>query len=705
MNRNPIKRLKKELSLFDVFVLSLGPMLSPVFLLPGIAAARAGPAVVLAFALSALLVVPAMLSKAELATAMPRAGGTYYFLDRSLGPIVGTVGGLGTWLVLVLKSAFALIGMGAYLALVVQLPIKPIAIASTVAFAILNLVGAKQSSGVQRFLVLLVLGLMALFLTQGLVAVFGWSGGEEVRGGFTPFLPTGAEGLVATTGLVFVSYVGLTKVVSVSEEVRNPDRNIPLGMVLALLTATTVYVVGVFVLVAVVEPDVLYNDLTPVASAGERIFAWLPLPIALAIVLIPALASFAAGGNAGILSASRYPLAMARDRLIPRRLAALGRRNTPTRAVVATAGLMIVFIVLLDVEGVAKLASAFQLLIFALINLAVIVMRESRIESYDPGFRSPLYPWLQIFGLLAPFLLIAEMGLMPIAFTIGLVGLGLAWYFYYARDRVRREGAVFHWFERLGQRRFDGLDTELRGIMKEKGLRAEDPFDEVVARALVIDRPGDVTYEEIVQDAAARLARMLPLDASRLARGFLQGARTGATPVAHGAALPHARLTEVEEPHLLIVRSKRGLLVQVGEASDFGDSHGERVHAVFFLVSPEANPGQHLRILAQIAGRVDDSDFLAAWLAGEGEQRLKEILLRNERYLPLTVRRDAATGSLIGRTLRDLELPDGCLVALVRRGREAIVPRGRTRLEEGDRLTIIGEPEEIRELLARFSSA
>ncbi|HSR40887.1 MAG TPA: amino acid permease, partial [Longimicrobiales bacterium] len=122
-------RLKKQLGLFDVYAISTGAMFSSgFFLLPGLAAAGAGPSVVLAYGAAALFILPAMLSVAELATAMPKAGGAYYFLDRSMGPMVGTVGGLGTWLALVLKSAFALVGMGAYLAIFVDLPIEPLAV-------------------------------------------------------------------------------------------------------------------------------------------------------------------------------------------------------------------------------------------------------------------------------------------------------------------------------------------------------------------------------------------------------------------------------------------------------------------------------------------------------------------------------------------------------------------------------------------------
>ncbi|MDG5469781.1 amino acid permease [Deltaproteobacteria bacterium IMCC39524] len=146
------KRLKKELRLLDVYAIATGATLSAgFFLLPGIAAAEAGPALVLAYMLAAVPLIPAMFSVIELATAMPRAGGVYYFLDRALGPFVGTIGGIGTWLALILKVAFALVGMGAYISLFVpELPIVPIAVMLAVLLSIVNLVGAKKV-GVCKF--------------------------------------------------------------------------------------------------------------------------------------------------------------------------------------------------------------------------------------------------------------------------------------------------------------------------------------------------------------------------------------------------------------------------------------------------------------------------------------------------------------------------------------------------------------------------
>ena len=694
-------KLSKQLTLFDVFAISTGAMFSSgFFLLPGIAAAGAGPSVVLAYLVAALFILPAMLSVAELSTAMPKAGGAYFFLDRSLGPLVGTVGGLGTWIALVLKSAFALVGMGAYLALFIDVPMKPLAVALTVLFMVVNIVGAKETSGLQRVLVTVLLLVLGFFIAQGLWEVFG--GGAEpgrVQEQFSPFLPFGINGLMATVGLVFVSYAGLTKVASVAEEVQDPDRNIPLGMALSLATATAVYVLGVFVIVAVLEPGELRSDLTPVATAASAFFDWLPGSAGLILIVVAAIAAFASTGNAGIMSASRYPLAMARDRLVPDPFARIGRFGTPTLGVVATSGLMIAVIVFLDVEGLAKLASAFQLLLFGMVNLSVIVMREARIEAYDPGFHTPFYPWVQLLGVLGPLWLITELGPVPALLAVVLIGLCIAWYFYYAKKRVRRTGAIFHAFAHYGQRRDTDLDMELRGIVKAKGLREADPFDEVVARARVMEVDEPIALEALFDRAAGVLARELGVDRDRLAGEFMSEAESGFLPVARGAAMPHARIETLARPELLLVRIRDGL--DYDQPLLHAQPGDRRIHAVFFLVSPESAPGQHLRLLGHLASHVDEDGFLELWLGAANEHELKETLLREERSFSFRITADQSP-SLVGRKVAEAELPAGALVALVRRGRQTRVPGGGTELKEGDYLTVIGAPEVIEELADRY---
>jgi len=688
------KRLKKELSLFKIYALATGATLSSgFFLLPGLAAAQAGPAVIVSYLIAAVYMIPAVLSMAELATAMPRAGGVYYFIDRSLGPMLGAIGGMGTWIALVLKSAFALIGMGAYVGLFLpEFPVMPMAVAFAILLGLLNLMGAKKSGGLQ---VAMVVGLLIL------VGGFTGYGLFEIKAKhFTNFFAKGFEGIYATAGLVYISYVGLTKIASVSEEVTNPERNLPLGMILALLTAILVYTLGTGVMVGLLTPDEFYRDLTPVATAARELIG----PFGAILMSIAAVLAFFSVCNAGILSASRYPLAMSRDHLLPRFFRTLTKQRTPKAAIYATVGIIVVILLLFEPTRIAKLASAFQLLMFSLCCLSVIIMRESHIDAYDPGFRSPLYPYMQIFGILAPLPLIFEMGAYPILFSTGLITVGVVWYLFYAKNRVSREGAIYHIFARLGKQRFEGLERELRGILIEKGLREEDPFDMVIANAIFIDVESDKSFDDIVERAANELAQKLNMPSERLIESFTQGTRVGATPVSHGVALPHMRVHDLPHPEIVILRSKAGVKVDVDD--EFFDDHDseEPVHAFFFLVSPEENPSQHLRLLAELAGQVSDDKFMKRWLKAKNEVALKELLLRHEYYISLRLRSSTATREWIGKAVRDLDLPAGSLIAMIHREGQIFIPRGRTVLQEGDRLTIIGEPAGIRQLDEKYKS-
>lgn len=681
------RRLKKELRLLDVYCIATGTTLSAgFFLLPGLAAAQAGPALIAAYLIAAIPLVPAMFSVVELSTAMPRAGGIYYFLDRSLGPMIGTLGGLGTWLAVALKVAFALVGMGAYLGLFLpDLEIVPLAVGLALVLGCVSMFGAKTSGGFQ---VLLVLGLLSI-----LFAFIGGAFPALRASHFSGFFDAGTGAILSTAGLVYISYVGVTTVASLAEEVKDPERNLPLGVFLALGTAIVIYGVGTTMMVGLIPPDRLVGDLTPVATAGQELFGWWGTLVLSAAAVI----AFTSVANAGLLSASRFPIAMSRDHLLPAFLRRLSRRGSPTASILLTLGTIVAILVVFDPVRIAKLASAFQLAMFALVSLAVIVMRESRIDSYDPGYRSPGYPWMQITGIVTALVLIAQMGVGPALFCGGLVVASVGWYLGYGRTRVDRGGAIYHVFERLGRRRFAGLDPELRSILKEKGLREEDPFEELVARAAAIDVPDEMQFETLVERAAVPLAERTGAPAERLGEGFLEGTRVGMTPVEGGVALPHLRLPEAAGSELVLVRASGGLRVPIG--NPLGETRmSEPVFAIFFVVSPEHDPARHLRLLAQIAGRVEEDNFHPSWLEARDEHGLKEALLRTERFVTLGLEPMGAAGELIGRAVRDLALPQGCLIAVIRRGAEAIVPRGSTVLERGDRLTVIGSPKGINEL-------
>ena len=683
--------LERQLGLKDVYALATGATLSSgFFLLPGLAAAGAGSAMPLSYLLGAVILVPGLLSMVELATAMPRAGGIYYFLDRSMGPLMGVIGGFGTWISLILKSAFALVGVGAYLQIFApNLDMAPIAAAFAICFGVVNVFGAKKSGGFQVLLLCGLLILLLWFCGVGFLQM-------EVRE-FEGFFESGSAGIISTAGLVIVSYMGLTNVASVAEEVRDPGLNLPLGMFLAFGTIVVIYVLGTSIMVGVVGVETLAKDggdLTPVATVAEVLVGrWGAIAMTIAALL-----AFSSVANAGILSASRYPLAMGRDNILPDLFSRIGSRGTPIIGISFTVGLILLAVTVFDPTKIAKLASAFQLTLFALACLAVIVMRESKIASYDPIFSSPLYPAVQILGILAPFWLIVTMGLLPTLFTFGLIIFGAMWYTYYARHRVTREGAIFHVFERLGKRRYEGLDMELREIIKEQETRDSDPFDQVVTEAYVIDILHQATFQELVTRASRKLATQLPVSASQLIPGFLEESSIEITSSAHEVAITHVRINGLERPHMLLARAQHGLRIYTTSDAQLGRSPDDLIRAILFIVTPEDNPGQHVRLLTRITKRAEDDGFIPEWLEARTGQDLKEALFHEEVMFTMRLEHGLAGEELIGKLIREFPHPEGTLVAMIRRSGELIIPRGDTELIEGDRLTLIGRAEGIDQL-------
>lgn len=696
------ERLEKELTLFDVFALNTAMISVGFFLLPGLAAVEAGPAVILAYLLAGIMVLPAMLSAAELSTAMPRSGGPYYFLDRSMGPLIGTVGGLGTWFALIFKSAFALIGMGAYLSLFMDVPVKPIAVSFAVLFMLLNMFDVKKTGQLQGVLIATLLGILVFFIATGFFELFSMDMGAITAEHFKPFLPTGFEGLMSTVGLIFFSFAGLIKVASVSEEIKDPERNIPLGMILSLASVTLLYILGVYVMMSVLEPSAFIGDYTPVASAATIFLDWMPYSSGLILIVIAAVAAFASTGNAGLMSAARYPFAMARDKLLWKPLSVLNSSGTPMTSIILTTGLMAFFIIALDVADIAKLASAFMLLIFGFMNVAVIIMRESKIEEYDPGFKSPLYPWVQILGIIISIWLIIVMGWLPIFFTVGTVILCIIFYFNYGVGKTDRQGAIYHVYERLGRMRYDGLEREMRGIMREKGLRKEDPYEEAVGRSLVLDLDGEgLTYDKIVQKVSEGLSEKISLKSSKLKEALSEKSFEKAIQISKNVALKHMRVEADCKSEIAIVRFKNGIQIaehQFEETEDMEKGKDVTLYALIFLVSSSHRSGQHLRMLAHLAEMIDTSDFIPRWLHAKDETELREILLRDERFINILIQKGEMSESMIGKRVKDLELPGESLITLIKREDKVIFPHGNTLLKEHDELSIIGEKQDIEEL-------
>ncbi|MEM9055479.1 MAG: amino acid permease, partial [Pseudomonadota bacterium] len=500
----------------------------------------------------------------------------------------------------------------------------------------------------------------------------------------------GFVGFISTIGLVFVSYAGLTKVASVAEEIQNPDRNIPLGMVLSLVTATAVYTLGTLVIINLLPPSELHNSLTPVADAGEAFLGWVPYDFGIILIVVAAIAAFASTGNAGILSASRYPFAMAKDKLMPQQFSQLGSFGTPIFSIMVTVGVMIAVILLFDVEAVAKLASAFQLLLFGLVCLAVIVMRESRIASYKPGFRSPFYPWTQVAGILISFWLIVEMGILSIGFT-GMLTIACAfWYQFYASGNLQRRGAIFHVHERLGQMRYEGLERELMTIIHDRTQDQNLSYENLIARCVVHNYSvGSYSRDMLVEEVKNIAHSAFDIERETLDEVFATG-RATMHPLSEHVVLAYRSNEMIARPELVVFRFSQQTRIAIDGLND--------VHTVMVLICPRKPAGLDLRLAGHLAEVVQSYDFDRRWLAANSDKDMNEILMRDDHFLHAPISDFPYLEEHVGKPLADFDLPESCLIAIIERDGQIIIAAPKEVLQPGDLVAVIGEPDDLARL-------
>ncbi len=609
---------KRKLGLLDVFSIAAGSMISSgLFVLPGIAYAKAGPAVVLAYALAAFFMIPVMLSTAELATAMPKAGGSYFFIERSMGPLLGTIAGFANWLSIALKGTFALVGIGTLGSLLFpesgDLALKLTALIACIFFVIVNVISAKKTGRLQSILVFGLLTFIAAYILKGVPAVN--------ENNYIPFLPAGWQSVFAVAGMVAVAYGGLTKVVSVSGEVKNPTRNLPLGMFIAFIVVNILYVVVIFLTVGLVDGNALSGSLTPISLGAEVSMGRLGV----IIVNIGAFLAFATTANAGIMSASRSPLAMSRDGLLPKFFSLTSKRfGTPLPSICITAAVMMSLIVFLSVEDLVKTASTMMLLLFGLVNFSVIIMRESRVQNYRPSFKAPLYPWLQTAAILIYGFLIFEMGALPLLITAGFMLAAILWYLGYVHLRIERQSAFLYLVKRILSQHIERtrLDEELVEILLERDGVTFDRFDHLVKDCPVLDIEESLSARELFKRVAEALSNRIGLTGEALYKLFLARERESSTVIEPGLAIPHVIVPGQQIFDLVLVRCKAGVV--------FDELH-EPIKTAFVLVGSSDERNYHLRALMNIAHIVQQADFKERWLAAPGAQQLRDILLLSER--------------------------------------------------------------------------
>ncbi len=441
--------LERTLGLTGGLAIGIGTMIGAgIFVFPGLAGAEVGTAATASFAVGGVIALLVALPTSELATAMPKSGGGYYFISRGLGTLAGTIVGLSLWLGLVFATAFYLVGLGYYaldglaeIGVTVGaspgIIVSALAVVFGVAFTILNITGTENAAKLQNGIVALLLSMLVAFLGFGLLEAFGFVDADTPASEAADVWEV--VPVLSVAALVFTSYLGFAQVATVAGEMKKPGRNLPLAMIGSVVIVTFLYVITIFVATDVFDRQALDDaGETAMVEIGRQL---LGTPGALIIILGGLLATMSSA-NASILSTSRAIYGVSKDALLPQWASRVNLKyGTPHVALGMAGGPVVVLAATRQVQLLAEVASFLHLIMYGLICVALIAIRRDEPDWYDPDFRVPGGNAIPAVGALASFGLIGFMDRLSIAVGLVVIAATAGWYFYYAGD-VNLRGAL-----------------------------------------------------------------------------------------------------------------------------------------------------------------------------------------------------------------------------------------------------------------------
>ncbi|MDH3224166.1 MAG: amino acid permease, partial [Gemmatimonadota bacterium] len=450
----------RDLGLFDATMIGVGAMIGAgIFVLTGIAAGESGPASILAFALNGGVTLLTAFAYAELAAAIPEAGGGYAYVRRAFPGVVGFTAGWLLWFAYTVACSLYALGFAGYFweFFIKYAPgladaafgvvsehgaVLAVTVFVGLLFVRLNARGAEVTGQAENVLTVSKLLVLAVFIAYGLKAV--WAAPDQAAASFSPFFPQGFGGVVVAMGLTFIAFEGYDLIATVAEEIKDPERNIPRATFISLAITVVMYLLILFVSLAAARgPDGQpsweflgdYGE-TAIVRAAE---GFMPA-FGVAVIVFGGLLSTMSALNATVMASSRVAFSMGRDRLLPEAMARVHpERRTPHIAIVVTGVILLAMALTLPIEAVGSAASLIFLLTFAMVNLSVIVLRR-KAPDIPRRYQVPFYPLVPLLGIVLNLALaLYQFTFQPLAWyvTLGWIAVGLVLYYGYAKERAQ----------------------------------------------------------------------------------------------------------------------------------------------------------------------------------------------------------------------------------------------------------------------------
>ncbi|MCG6988864.1 MAG: amino acid permease [Gemmatimonadetes bacterium] len=463
-------RLSREMRLTDITMIGVGAMIGAgIFVLTGIAAGVAGPALLITFALNGFVALLTAMAYAELGSSFHDAGGGYLWVKTALPDPNGFLSGWMSWFAHAVACSLYALGFGAYFRLVLTAAGAPqihlgfmtlekwLAVVVCVLFAYINFRGASETGKAGN---VITVAKVIIILAFGAVGVVVMLRRPDWHAAFQPMLSNGWGGVFAAMGLTFIAFEGYEIIAQTSEEVENPKKNVPRATFLSLLIVVPIYLLVALVAVGAVHApagmsvtEYLGKEKeTALVSVADQFIAGGGV-----VILIGGLLSTLSALNATIYSSSRVAFAMARDANLPQLLGQVhARRATPHYAILFSTVLIVFMAVALPIESVAAASDIMFLLLFVQVNIAVMRLRKTR-PDLDRGFRIPFMPVIPVLAIgTMLFLTVFLVGHYPLSLvaTGAWVVVGAFLYYGYARDHEAAFVERAAWMERIERKEY-----------------------------------------------------------------------------------------------------------------------------------------------------------------------------------------------------------------------------------------------------------
>lgn len=409
--------LKRTLNLFDATAIGIGAIIGAgIFVVLGIAVDYAGPAVVISMVVAGIVALFSALSFAELGSAIPKQGGTYEFAYQLISPSVAFLSGC-LWLFgQTVAGAAVSLGLASYFVAVFPFfPLKVVAVSAALLLTALNLIGTKHSAMINNILVLIKIVILCLFIGFGVFQVNPTN--------YSQFAPNGFAGILQGAGFIFFAYLGFGRIAALGGEVKNPKKNLPLAILIALATSVVLYVMTGFVATGLQDYRILAGSGSPLADA-VKVTGNFTLIAAISFGALVATTSVLLTNLIGL---SRVSFAMANNGQLPKSMSKIhAKLGTPYISILVTGALMTVLASVSDLRQTAAITSISILSTHIILHFSVVRLRKRTPDLKT--FKTPLYPLIPALGIVSCIILMFS---LPIEAWIVWVGFVTAVSVYY----------------------------------------------------------------------------------------------------------------------------------------------------------------------------------------------------------------------------------------------------------------------------------